>query len=104
MMTLHASPATRRVPGRRRLLLAGVAGLALVAASVAAVRYASASVPPAPPGWTQVFADDFNGGANTGLNTADWRYDLGTGYPGGAGNWGTGEVETMTSSTQNVFQ
>jgi beta-glucanase (GH16 family) len=94
-------------PGRRtdrRLLLAGVAALAVVAASLAAVPDAGASVPPVPSGWTQVFADDFNGPAGTGVNTADWLYDLGTGYPGGAANWGTGEVETMTNSTANVYQ
>jgi beta-glucanase (GH16 family) len=102
-MMLDRTRAPRAVRGRR-LLLAGVAGLAVVAASVAVVRDAGASVPPTPPGWTQLFADDFNGAANTGVNTGNWLYDVGTGYPGGAGNWGTGEVETMTSSTQNVFQ
>jgi beta-glucanase (GH16 family) len=38
------------------------------------------------------------------VNTGNWRYDLGTSYPGGAPNWGTHEVETMTNSTANVFQ
>jgi hypothetical protein len=65
---------------------------------------ANAAVPPAPAGWTPVFTDDFTGAANTGLNTANWLYDLGTSYPGGAPNFGTGEVETMTNSTQNVYQ
>ncbi|OLE28554.1 MAG: hypothetical protein AUG44_07130 [Actinobacteria bacterium 13_1_20CM_3_71_11] len=88
--------------GRRRWLLAGGGALALVAAAVAAAPDAGAA--PTPPGWTQVFADDFTGPAGAGVNTANWLYDTGTGYPGGAANWGTGEVETMTSSTQNVFQ
>jgi Ricin-type beta-trefoil lectin domain/Glycosyl hydrolases family 16 len=88
----------------RARLLAGAAALALAVASVVAVSDADASVPPTPSGWTQVFADDFNGAAGSGVNTGDWRYDLGTGYPGGAANWGTGEVETMTSSTANVYQ
>src|SRR5256714_12939165 len=88
--------------GRRRWLLAGGGTLALVAAAVAAAPDAGAA--PTPPGWTQVFADDFTGPAGAGVNTANWLYDTGTGYPGGAANWGTGEVETMTSSTQNVFQ
>jgi beta-glucanase (GH16 family) len=52
--------------------------------------------------WTLVWSDDFNGSANTGVNTGNWLYDLGTSYPGGAANWGTGEVETMTNSTANV--
>ena len=51
-----------------------------------------------------MFADDFTGAAGTGVNTANWLYDLGTGYPGGAANWGTGEIETMTNSTANVYQ
>jgi len=88
----------------RRLLLCGVAAAALVGASIATLPDAGASVPPVPSGWTQVFADDFNGAANTGLNTGNWLYDLGHGYPGGAANWGTGEVENMTNSTQNVYQ
>ncbi len=32
------------------------------------------------------------------------RLLAGASVPGGAPNWGTGEIETMTSSTANVFQ
>ncbi|WP_326951032.1 glycoside hydrolase family 16 protein [Amycolatopsis sp. NBC_01307] len=53
--------------------------------------------------WTTVFQDDFDGAAGTGLNTQDWLYDRGTGYPGGAAAWGTGELETATDSTDNVY-
>lgn len=53
--------------------------------------------------WATVFQDDFDGQAGTGVNQADWLYDLGTGYPGGAANWGTGEIETATNSTDNVY-
>jgi beta-glucanase (GH16 family) len=89
----------------RRLLLPVVATLALVALPVpGGTPAAFASAPPVPSGWTRVFLDDFNGGANTGVNTGDWLYDIGTSYPGGAANWGTGEVESMTNSTQNVYQ
>ena len=66
------------------------------------VLNAEAALPPTPAGWTLVFSDDFGGAANTGLNTSNWLYDTGTSYPGGAANWGTGEVETMTTSTANV--
>ncbi len=52
--------------------------------------------------WTQIWSDEFNGSG--GINPSDWLYDTGTGYPGSAANWGTGEVETMTSGTSNVFQ
>jgi beta-glucanase (GH16 family) len=75
-----------------------------VTATVAVAPSSGASIPPPPSGWNTVFSDDFTGAAGTGLNTADWLYDIGTGYPGGAANWGTGEVETMTDSTQNVYQ
>ncbi len=62
------------------------------------------AVPALPAGWTLVWGDDFNGSANTGVDTGNWRYATGTGYPGGAANWGTGEIETMTSSTSNVYR
>ncbi|MER7687515.1 glycoside hydrolase family 16 protein [Streptomyces sp. NPDC097610] len=83
----------------RRVMLAAVGTLTL---AVAAVLPANASAPTPPAGWSQVFVDDFNGAAGSGVNTSNWQYDTGTSYPGGAANWGTGEVETMTSSTNNV--
>ncbi|MCX3061658.1 glycoside hydrolase family 16 protein [Streptomyces beihaiensis] len=87
----------------RRTFVAVVAALGLSAAlATAAAPSASASAPTPPSGWTQVFLDDFNGPAGSGVNTSDWQYDRGTSYPGGAANWGTGEVESMTSSTNNV--
>jgi beta-glucanase (GH16 family) len=58
----------------------------------------------ATPTWTQTWSDEFNGPANMGVNTSNWLYDTGTGYHGGANNWGTHEVETMSSSTTNVYQ
>ncbi|MCO5974807.1 ricin-type beta-trefoil lectin domain protein [Actinoallomurus soli] len=99
-----AASARRRRRPFGRLIMAAVAVSATVAATAVAVPSAGASIPPAPSGWNTVFSDDFTGPAGSGLNTGDWRYDTGTGYPGGAANWGTGEVETMTSSTQNVYQ
>ncbi|MEU3463937.1 glycoside hydrolase family 16 protein [Streptomyces sp. NPDC006733] len=81
------------------LLVAGGLGLSVSGGSAAAA--------PAPPaGWTTVFSDDFSGASGTGLNRADWLYDVGTSYnyPGAAGNWGTGELETATDSTANVYQ
>jgi beta-glucanase (GH16 family) len=52
--------------------------------------------------WELIWRDEFTGSA--GVNTADWNYDIGTSYPGGPANWGTGEIEVMSSSTDNVFQ
>ena len=59
---------------------------------------ATATVGAPPPGFTLTWSDDFTGAANTGVNTANWRYDTGTGV------FGTGEIETMTDSTANVYQ
>ncbi|MEV7886017.1 glycoside hydrolase family 16 protein [Streptomyces sp. NPDC002817] len=88
---------------RRRALIAVLStfGLAAVLATAATLP-ANANAPTPPTGWTQVFVDDFNGAAGTGVNTTNWQYATGTGYPGGPANWGTGEVETMTNSTSNV--
>ncbi len=58
------------------------------------------------PRFTQIWSDEFNRAPHTGVNTAKWLYDTGTGY-----GWvncppqlGTGEIETMTNSTSNVYQ
>ncbi|MET7683571.1 glycoside hydrolase family 16 protein [Streptomyces sp. NPDC005423] len=97
------SGTSRRPRPLRRVLIALVSTLGLAAAATtAATLPADASAPTPPAGWSQVFADDFNGAAGSGVSTTNWQYDSGTSYPGGAANWGTGEVESMTSSTSNV--
>lgn len=95
--TTSGPPVTR---GPLRRVLIAVAGVLSLAA--AAVSVAQADAPTPPTGWTQVFVDDFNGTAGTGVNTTNWQYTTGTSYPGGPANWGTGEIETMTNSTNNV--
>jgi hypothetical protein len=80
------------------LLIGALAGL------IGSGGSASAAVPGAPTGWTTLFSDDFNGASGSALNRTDWLYDLGTSYPGGAANWGTGEIESATDSTNNVYQ
>ncbi|MGH8918413.1 MAG: SGNH hydrolase domain-containing protein, partial [Actinomycetes bacterium] len=63
----------------------------------------SAAAPPAADGWRELLRDDFDGPAGSRPSAANWQYDLGTCYPGcPAPQWGTGEVETMTDSTDNV--
>ncbi|MFG2937552.1 glycoside hydrolase family 16 protein [Streptomyces sp. NPDC048282] len=96
-----ADPRRRRSFRHALVAVFATMGLAAVAATAATLP-ASASAPSVPSGWSQVFLDDFNGTAGTGVNTSDWQYDTGTSYSGGPANWGTGEVETMTSSTTNV--
>ncbi|GAA3801113.1 hypothetical protein GCM10022226_20980 [Sphaerisporangium flaviroseum] len=58
--------------------------------------------PTVPGTWTELWRDDFNGAAGTSPSGANWLLRTGTQYPGGAANWGTGEVETMSASTANV--
>jgi beta-glucanase (GH16 family) len=97
----------------------GMAGLALV--SVVAVQAAAApsgsaasaggpapmpaavsapnTVPAPPAGFSLTWSDDFSGAANTGVPTSTWKYDTGAGS-----SFGTGEIETMTNSTSNVYE
>ncbi|MEU9288693.1 glycoside hydrolase family 16 protein [Streptomyces sp. NPDC048275] len=101
-ISVRSGTPVRRGPLRRMLVaLLGTLSLAAVTATAATLP-ANASAPTPPAGWSQVFVDDFNGAAGSGVSTANWQYATGTGYPGGPANWGTGEVETMTSSTNNV--
>jgi beta-glucanase (GH16 family) len=101
---------------RWRCALAGAAVAAAMAVPVVASSGAAgaavgpaacpvAGVPAPGAGWSLAWSDDFSScTANTAPSGANWLYDLGTSYPGGAGSWGTGEVETMTNSTANVSQ
>ena len=71
--------------------------LALVAASLV-VAHAPRAV--ASPTWQVTFRDDFTG---SGLpNPTHWQLTLGTSYPGGPENFGTGEIQTMTDDPSNV--
>ncbi len=59
---------------------------------------------PTPPvNWTPVWSDNFSGAAGTAPSSSNWIEDTGTSSPGGPANWGTGEVETMSNSTSNVY-
>ncbi|WP_254550195.1 ricin-type beta-trefoil lectin domain protein [Catellatospora tritici] len=90
--------------GWRRVRVAAISfAVAITGAVVTSPPEAHAGLPAVPAGWTQVYGEDFNGSAGSGLNTANWLYDIGHNYPGGAANWGTGEIEYMTNSTQNVY-
>src|SRR5712691_9341244 len=82
----------------------GVSALPAASAAVAtptcraapAVLAAPDTVPGPPSGWSTVFSDDFNGASGSGIDS-QWKYDTGPGS-----SFGTGEIETMTSSTSNV--
>ncbi|MEV8526793.1 glycoside hydrolase family 16 protein [Streptomyces sp. NPDC052000] len=98
---MRPTPHRRSPAGRAVIAVLSALGLAAAAAAVVTLP-ASASAPPPPAGWSTVFTDDFNGPAGSGVNTANWQYTTGTSYPGGPAGFGTGEIETMTSSTSNV--
>ncbi|KOU74534.1 acyltransferase [Streptomyces sp. XY66] len=54
-------------------------------------------------GWTRLLREDFDGPAGSAPSAANWVHDVGTCHPGcPAPQWGTGEVETVTDSTDNV--
>src|SRR6201987_5237345 len=109
----------RRWRPSSRLLAAAIAGPALVVMAAVLPTASSASaatstvtagvphsatahpaapsaVPGPPPGWSTVFSDDFNGSAGSGIDS-QWMYDTGPGS-----SFGTGEIETMTNSANNV--
>jgi beta-glucanase (GH16 family) len=97
-MRPHLDPRTGRL--RRRLLAtAAVVAVVVVAPTTTTAR---ASVPATPPGWTLAFADDFTGPAGSLPSSANWRFSIGHGYPGGPANWGTGEIAFHTSDPANV--
>ncbi|WP_405936826.1 SGNH hydrolase domain-containing protein [Streptomyces sp. NBC_00726] len=54
-------------------------------------------------GWTTLLDEKFDGPRGSRPAASRWLYDKGTCYPGcPAAQWGTGETETMTDSTDNV--
>lgn len=87
---------------RRRAILGALLAPLLVAVPLAVT--ADAGVPPPASGWTTVWSDDFTGPGGTLPSSANWIIDTGHGYPGGPGNWGTGEIQNYTNSTTNVAQ
>ncbi len=89
-------------PGFAALAAPGAAAAApsakpalLAEPAVSAAAQAAAQAPP--PGFSLTWSDEFTGAAGTGIDS-NWKYDTGPGS-----NFGTGEIETMTNSTSNVF-
>ena len=98
----HPRTPTSKLRRPLTALFAMVAGLAML--SLGLFGTAGATVPPGSGGWNLVWSDDFSGAVNTLPSSSNWIIDTGTGYPGGAANWGTGEVQTYTNSTANLKQ
>ncbi len=89
-------------PVRRRRRLALGAAAAAIAITIPLTQHAEASIPPPESGWTQVWGDDFDGPAGALPSSSNWIFDIGHGYPGGPGNWGTGEIAAHTNNPANV--
>ncbi|MEV6610328.1 discoidin domain-containing protein [Kutzneria sp. NPDC051319] len=89
----------RLATGLLALTLTATSAVAMTAPTIVEAAVAQPSAVPAPPaGFTTTWSDDFTGAANTGLDTGTWRYDAGPGS-----SFGTGEIETTTTSTDNVY-
>jgi hypothetical protein len=73
----------------------------LLATALVGLPIAQSTVPTIN-GFNLTWSDDFVGTAKTLPSSSNWIITTGTSYPGGASNWGTGEVETYTSSTNNL--
>ncbi|NUK04094.1 glycoside hydrolase family 16 protein, partial [Streptomyces lunaelactis] len=89
---------------KRTPFLTIVVALAAALAGFIAVTGAGSArgdVPPTP-GWSLQWSDDFNGANRTLPSSADWQIDLGHAYPGGPGNWGTGEIQNFTNNPDNL--
>jgi len=103
---LHRPP---RLPARRAAVAAIGAVGALLAAMVTSLAFTASSsattVPGPPSGWTTTFSDSFSGAAGSKVDS-NWTYDTGTQYTGTGctASYGTGEVESNTSSTTNVSE
>ena len=84
-------------PSRAPVALVGVAAV-VACAPPPATSYQH----PSPQGWVQVWADEFNGGAGTSIDTTRWRYDIGDGCASSNCGWGNNEKEYYTSDTSNI--
>jgi beta-glucanase (GH16 family) len=95
--------ATSLAASTAAILLVPAVASSQSAGTAAAVDPAGRDAPQLP-GYTLTWKDDFNGAAGKALEPGKWIYDIGTGYGcvGCPSQWGTGEIESMSDSTQNV--
>jgi beta-glucanase (GH16 family) len=79
-----------------RIALMVFISVSIVAAIVPLASAAQPTIIPSLGLWTTVQNYRFTGQADMGINTAQWKYDLGQGI------FGTGEIQDYTNSTANV--
>ncbi|MDG6106999.1 hypothetical protein Daura_27895 [Dactylosporangium aurantiacum] len=94
----------RTAPGRsrRRRALLATAAATVLAGTAAVTVNAYAAIPATPSGWSPQCSDDFTGSANALPWSNNWLLTTGTQYPNGPANFGTGEIQSYTTSTQNI--
>jgi beta-glucanase (GH16 family) len=103
--TAHADDAPRavRTRSRRRITRWAIAtAAALVVLGGYALHLESSSDESSSDHWKQVWSDNFSGAAGAAPSQQNWLLSTGTSYPGGAPQWGTGEVETYTADRSNA--
>ncbi|MDQ1289384.1 MAG: hypothetical protein QG622_2950 [Actinomycetota bacterium] len=105
-VTMSDHPAHRPRPRSRRVVTGVVAGTALGLTGLLGVTMTAsvsgAATPATPAGWKTVWSDDFAGASGSLPSSSNWLFDIGTSYPGGAANWGTGEIAAHTNNPANV--
>jgi beta-glucanase (GH16 family) len=76
-------------------------GAGIIAALVSGAWSRPAHVSSAPPGWKQVWSDEFNGPAGARIDSARWVHDTGDGCQVGICGWGNDEKEFYTDAAEN---
>ncbi|GAA0927248.1 glycoside hydrolase family 16 protein [Virgisporangium aurantiacum] len=89
------------MPSRTRWLVTGAVVL-VAAVPVAGYAVHNATRDPAVEKENVVWEDTFAGAAGTAPDPDKWLFTTGTSYPGGAPQFGTGEVQTYTDDPDNV--
>lgn len=84
--------------GRRSLPLTLVVVAVAVALIVVYSVFRSGNGKP----WAEVWVDNFDGARGASPASENWLFDTGTSYPGGAAQWGTGEIQSYTRNPANV--
>ncbi|KAL3458709.1 concanavalin A-like lectin/glucanase domain-containing protein [Aspergillus heterothallicus] len=73
--------------------------------------HGSDSIDPPAPGYTLTWHDEFTSPSSSSSSSPDssylpsssnWLFDTGTQYPTGAPNWGNNELQTYTTSRENI--
>jgi beta-glucanase (GH16 family) len=55
-----------------------------------------------PPGWTQVWSDEFDGVPGAPVDSSKWRYDTADGCASGNCGWGNNEKEYYSTAPDNI--